>query len=173
MSSPSIEQTRALAGWAHRAQTDKAGHPYIQHVERVANRVREKLAGLDGIAIPQDEADDIVRAAYLHDIIEDTPFDAAALAGLGYGPRVVAMVEAVTRRPGDGLTYMDKIRLIAASGDIGAILIKLSDNEDNSDPVRIAALPPEQQGVAQRYERSMRILRAALAAWIAKHAEGR
>jgi hypothetical protein len=55
----------------------------------------------------------------------------------------------------------------ADSGDLGAIIIKLSDNEDNADPVRIAALPPEQRGVARRYERSMAILRAALTALLA------
>lgn len=43
------------------------------------------------------------------------------------------------------------------------MLIKICDNEDNSAPKRIMALPPEQRDIVRRYERSLSILRPALA----------
>ena len=59
------------------------------------------------------------------------------------------------------MTYPEKIRQITGTGDIGAILIKLADNEDNSDPQRVRALP-DGRALVQRYEASKQILRGAL-----------
>jgi len=64
------------------------------------------------------------------------------------------------------MTYPEKIRQIAGTGDIGAILIKLADNEDNSDPQRVRALP-EGRVLVQRYEEAKRILRRALERFLA------
>jgi hypothetical protein len=59
--------------------------------------------------------------------------------------------------------YLDWIRSIAASGNRLAIRVKIADNEDNCDPVRVAALPPDEQNIVGRYERSLQILRSVAA----------
>ncbi len=64
------------------------------------------------------------------------------------------------------VTYPEKIRKIAGTDDIEATLIKLADNEDNSDPQRVRALP-DGRALVQRYEASKQILRAALKQLIA------
>jgi hypothetical protein len=45
----------------------------------------------------------------------------------------------------------------ASQNEIG-LVIKLADLDDNSDPVRIAALPPEARDIVKRYERAKVVL---------------
>ena len=54
-----LYKARIIARIAHAQQTDKAGDPYINHVQRVAESVREFG--------PKHET-----AAWLHDVVEDT-----------------------------------------------------------------------------------------------------
>lgn len=42
------------------------------------------------------------------------------------------------------------------------IRVKIADDEDNSDPARVALLPSDNRGNQERYARSLEILRAAL-----------
>lgn len=150
---PTIEQTVAFIRKAHEGQTDKAGKPYHLHPEAVAARL--------GADAPED--DRII--ALLHDVIEDTETTAEDLTAMGYSDHVVKTVGMLSRpatepRP----TYMEWVRSIAMSGNLSAIRVKIADNEENSDPVRVAALPPEQQDIVNRYRQSLAILRPALAA---------
>ena len=109
-------------------------------------------------------SDDHLQAALLHDVLEDTETTARDLRDLGYSEATIEIVQLVTRQQSEHPrpSYMDWIRSIAASGNVGAIRVKLADNMHNSDPVRIAALPPEQRDIVKRYERSMWILKEAL-----------
>lgn len=143
------EKTLALIKRAHAGQTDKAGQPYYLHPVAVAE------------LLPADADEDEYLAALLHDVLEDTEMTEADLRGLGYSEQTVAIVRLLTRPP--GVIYMDWIRDLAASGNRGAMRVKLADNTHNSAPGRIAQLPPEARSIVRRYERSMRILRAALA----------
>ncbi len=64
--------------------------PYMNHSICMAlNGVR---AGLSASA---------VRAILLHDVIEDTPYDAARLRRIGIEPEVIDMVLALSRKPGE------------------------------------------------------------------------
>jgi len=143
---PTIDETIAFIQKAHAGQTDKGGHDYWRHPVSVMNR------------LPNDATESERHAALLHDVLEDTEFTAEDLQALGYTDDVIRTVELLSRPP--GLTYMEWIRSLAVSGNRAAIRIKIADNEDNSDPARIATLPPEQQDIVIRYERSLRILRA-------------
>lgn len=156
---PTIDDTIALVTEAHAGQTDKAGEPYVDHVLRVYERTKQRLDNL-GIAIDADERDEILHAALLHDIVEDTDRTFDQLRAMGYADATVRRVELLTRK--DGRPYQEEIEEIAASGDLGAIVIKLSDNEDNSDQVRAAKLPKANPERLARYNRSMETLRAAL-----------
>jgi (p)ppGpp synthase/HD superfamily hydrolase len=147
MSGPTIEQTIALVEKLFDGVTDKGGKPYAGHCIRVMNY------------LPDTATEDERHAALLHDVIEDTEWTSLDLMCCGYSVRTVELVKALSRP--DGSTYMDWIRQIAASGDAGLIAIKLADNADNSDPGRIAQLPPDQRDIASRYERARKILLGA------------
>ncbi len=145
---PTVEETIEFIKKAHEDQTDKGGNPYWTHLVSVMRRLKSPM---------EDEK----LAALLHDIVEDTPISLDQLREMGYSENTIRMVDLLTRKPGSG-TYIEWIRSIAASGNKGAIKIKIADNEDNSDPKRVAQLLPEQRSIAKRYERSLKILRKAL-----------
>lgn len=129
---------------------DKGGHPYHEHCERVAAYLR-------------DVSDDVWHAAMLHDVLEDTSVTAEVLHLFGYSVRTIALVRGLTRDKERG-NYQSWIDDLAGSGDIDLIQIKLADNRDNSDRSRIAALPENARGIADRYARARRALESGLIA---------
>ena len=148
---PTIDKTIAFIKRAHQGQTTKAGEPYWTHPVAVME------------LLPDDATEDERHAALLHDVIEDCGVTAGDLRQAGYSERTVHLVLLLSRPPTPQRpSYMDWIRSIAATGDRGLIRIKLADNEHNSKPERVANLPPDERGIVKRYERSMKILRAAL-----------
>ncbi|MFG2195189.1 HD domain-containing protein [Streptomyces sp. NPDC048639] len=137
-----LTETDALAAAAHAGQTDKIGVPYIEHVRAVAH-------GL----VPA--GDHMARAGLLHDVVEDTDWTLARLLSAGVPAEVVALVDAVTKKP--GITYRDMIRTIAADED--ASLLKIADNAHNSRPDRLAVLPEDQRArLAAKYEDARTVL---------------
>lgn len=146
---PTISETIAFIQEAHAGQLDKGGNPYWLHPVSVMKRLGD------------DAPEAAKHAALLHDVLEDTPITAGDLRERGYSKEIVTAAQMLSRPP--GLTYMDWIRSIAKSGNATVIRVKIADNEDNSDPARIASLPPEQRDIVSRYERSLRILRPATA----------
>lgn len=156
-----IYETYLYAREAHDGQLDKGGVPYIGHVVSVFHRTMDILMSTPLLSIDHQDFNDTLRAALLHDVVEDTPITLDDLRAFGFSEGTVRRVARLTGRP-EGVTYLQNIRNIVSEGDIGVIAIKLADNEDNSNPLRIAQLPIDQQGIVQRYERSKKILREAL-----------
>ncbi|MFD1043240.1 DUF6283 family protein [Pseudoxanthomonas kaohsiungensis] len=116
-----VERAKAVAELAHADQVDLAGAPYIKHVQRVATRLQ-----------PDPDA---VAVAWLHDVLEDHPSHRDAV--LGFPPRIVAAVLAITRQPGQNLeSYYAQVKANPL-----ALRVKAADVADNSDPVRLALLP--------------------------------
>lgn len=151
---PTLEETAAFAGTLHAGQTDKAGAPYIGHLIRVSRH----LVRLFPRATPVER-----HAAWLHDALEDTPVTAADLRGRGYAPEVIEIVEAVTKDPGSGQTYSERIETLAARGPRGALRVKIADLTDNGDPTRLAALPEDKAAsLGRRYAQARDRLLAAL-----------
>jgi (p)ppGpp synthase/HD superfamily hydrolase len=115
-----VERARMLALEAHADQVDKAGHPYIGHVGRVAAAVRG-----------DDEAEAV---AWLHDVIEDCPAFAGQVqafpAPLQDAVRLLSRTSAA-----DADTYYARI-----SADPLALKVKLADIADNADEARLASL---------------------------------
>lgn len=115
-----VERARMLALEAHAGQVDKAGHPYIGHVGRVAAAVRG-----------DDEAEAV---AWLHDVIEDCPAFAGQVqafpAPLQDAIRLLSRTSAA-----DADTYYARI-----SADPLALKVKLADIADNADEARLASL---------------------------------
>lgn len=112
-----------LATIAHEGQRDKSGAPYIEHPRRVAARVAEVGPGA------------AVDAAWLHDVAEDTRVTLADLARY-CEPETLAVVDMLTRRKGEGERYYERVRTNRT-----ALLVKLADVLDNTDPARVERLP--------------------------------
>lgn len=142
--SDDIAAARLVASILFDGVTDKGGKPYIGHCMRVMDRLPETATIAEKCA------------AILHDVIEDTNYTADDLRKRGFSDRTVWLVEQLSRPA--GVTYMDFIRKIKATGDAGLIAIKLADNADNSDPERIACLPEAERDIVKRYERARKIL---------------
>jgi HD domain len=141
---PGVAEADALAGRAHAGQVDCAGRPYIDHPRAVA-------------ALVAEHGDDARIVALLHDVVEDTDTTLDDLRARGYSGRVVAAVEALTRRPGEAYdTYLRR-----AAADPLARLVKLADNAHNSDPGRLALLEPgEAEELRRLYLAARRVLQA-------------
>lgn len=159
MSGPSIDETIELIKIAHLDQVDKGGQPYWTHPVRVAARLLLRAPDIDP---------DAVKAALLHDVIEDTSFDEITLSAHGFSPRVIWLVRQLARDKLDGLTYAQWIKKLAATRDFDLISIKLADNEDNADPDRLALLPMGVTALRAKYEASMVKLRGTLTQMRAK-----
>lgn len=120
-----VRAARAMATAAHLGQLDKAGVAYIEHPERVVAH----------LVNPTNEQ---AAVAWLHDIVEDTPTTLEDVEA-AFGPLVAAAVDAMTHRPGEPKPdYYARVRANAL-----AVTVKAADLADNTDPVRLAALPPE------------------------------
>lgn len=128
-----------IARSAHAGQVDKAGMAYIEHPARVAARVQG------------DQSAEAV--AWLHDVVEDTSVTLDELAE-SFPSEVVAAVDALTRRPGEGDAYYARV-----GRDLLATKVKLADLADNTDPTRVGALDEEtRQRLARKYAHARRCL---------------
>jgi (p)ppGpp synthase/HD superfamily hydrolase len=144
---PEFARAIELASAAHMHQTDKAGRPYVEHLERVSKAVAQKVRAAPDLFTLQ-EISAICTAAVLHDIVEDTLVKAPSVRAL-YGARIADMVDLVTKKPGH--VYAEGINRIVNSGNLGAILIKLADLEDNMDAARRELLAIDQRPVPAKY----------------------
>ncbi|MFC8831282.1 HD domain-containing protein [Streptomyces sp. NPDC057137] len=121
----SLAEVEFIAREAHAAQTDKAGRPYAEHLQAVADGVRARGG-----------SDEQIAAAWLHDSVEDDALSRAWLDAAALPEAVKAMVLAVTKVKGeDTVTYTR--RILATPG---ALLVKESDLAHNADPGRLAVL---------------------------------
>lgn len=125
---PSINETIILVCELHAGQVDKLGAPYYFHPLRVMMRL-----GLESTEAER-------HAALLHDVLEDV-FGATAdfLRERGYPEDVIEMCRILTRDGGE--TYPAFIDRIIASGNTGAMRIKLGDLYDNTNEERAAGAP--------------------------------
>lgn len=107
-----------IAGKAHAGQFDKAGRPYIEHPKQVASAF---------------EDDKKITVALLHDVIEDSDFDASTLADMGIPSVVVEAVELLTKTKGEPyFDYVKRIKTIQLAKEV-----KLADLKHNMDLNRI------------------------------------
>ena len=143
------EKARAMAAEYHDGMTDIYGIPYMQHLERVADRVREmEYDFVDETA----EIEMYVATAYLHDIVEDTDITRDDLIE-AFPADVVSAIYRLTREK--GMTYANYIEDIMPRdwgfkpGKIARV-VKLADLLDHvSGPT---PCPPD---LKKRYEKSL------------------
>jgi (p)ppGpp synthase/HD superfamily hydrolase len=136
---PLVRRAYAFAEHAHRGQRRKDGQAYISHPVRVA-RV---LAALD-------YAEEVLAAALLHDVVEDTPATLSEIRQ-AFGARVAELVGYVSEDPAlvgaaRKLAYRERVRV--APHDARAICA--ADKVCNLDDLRTAAVTADHM-VLQRF----------------------
>ncbi|MFI9251696.1 HD domain-containing protein [Streptomyces sp. NPDC053069] len=144
MTQLTLAEVEALARAAHAGQTDKAGRPYAEHLAAVAAGVRARGGDAEQIA-----------AAWLHDSVEDDALSREWLAQAALSARTKAIVDALTKRPGEGPQAYAR-RILATEG---ARLVKQADLAHNADPERLAALDePTRKRLTEKYARMRALL---------------
>lgn len=131
----------------HGERTDSNGQLYYMHLLRVAENVYE---------IYPEASDDVIRAALLHDEIEDELSSPEELKKLGYSDRCIELINLVSRPKNDRRPYAEYISDLIASGDKEAMLIKIADNIDNLNPRRLAEVAATDPQRAKRLENKYR-----------------
>lgn len=129
-----VAKARVLALRAHQGQVDKAGEPYMGHIDRVAARVSD------------DPAAEVV--ALLHDALEDNQDPSLRKEILALPPRLLHSIWLLNRSACPKRCYLLRI-----AADELACRVKLADMQDNSDPARLAVLPAK---TARRLEAKYR-----------------
>ena len=122
---------------AHKPQRRKSGEPYIIHPVNVARIVAEEL----------ELGADPVIAAFLHDVVEDTPYTIDDIRSR-FGDEVAFLVGVVTKQKKDNYVHskqIDNFRQILASMqyDVRALLIKLADRLHNMRT--LSSMRPDKQ----------------------------
>ncbi|MFI8289918.1 HD domain-containing protein [Streptomyces sp. NPDC085614] len=139
-----LAEIERLARDVHQGQTDKAGRPYAEHLQAVAEGVRARGG-----------SDEQIAAAWLHDSVEDDALSAGRLADLALPRTVQDMVLALSKRPGEEAE--DYTRRILATP--GALLVKEADLAHNADPARLAVLDePTRIRLTAKYARVRALL---------------
>lgn len=117
MNNKQLQLALEIATLAHKNVERRNGDPYIFHVLRVANNtkyIRTKLQKT---------------VALLHDVIEDTPFDADFLREKGISQEVLNVLALLTHNRDDSYEeYIDRV-----CTNLDAMVVKLSDLTDNLD----------------------------------------
>ncbi len=129
---PTIDDAIALATEAHRGQKDKAGKPYILHPLRLMLAMASEHERM---------------AAVLHDVVEDSGVALEDLARRGYPREVVAAVDCLTRRKGEGYeAFIQRLKPNPL-----ARKVKLADLADNMDLSRLPDPKPRDHQRLARY----------------------
>lgn len=113
-----VRAASALATFAHEGQYRRDGRPYIVHPADVAQR-------LERVGVPAQ----VVAAGWLHDVPEDTDWSVEDLRTVGFPPRTVRAVDAVTHR--DGESYLDD-SMPRAVETLDSAAVKDADNQNNT-----------------------------------------
>lgn len=156
----------ALAEFAHRNQTDRAGYPYIKHPMRVMNTIKDM--GLPPYA---------QMAAVLHDVTEDTAFTPQMLIDLGVPEAAVEIVKLMDRgysekvwsglkTPIENKTdfvkeQIDNFYYAELKANEMARQVKLADITDNTQPWRVSYLNDATRArLAEKYRKAREMLGA-------------
>ncbi len=155
-----ISQAQVLSARVHAAQRDQAGAPYAGHPARVAANVQSHPAFA---TLEAADREDLICAAYLHDVIEDGPefgffYTPGDLIRMGFSLETANIVRLLTKPPGISAEELDPYYLEIAEHP-GARLVKLADIADNTNYVRAARLPAELRNrLAAKYVHALDML---------------
>jgi len=127
-------------------KVDKAGSPYIGHLFRVTEKIRDNY-----------EYDyELIQAAFCHDLLEDIPMWTPEKLDEYVSPRVVKLVDTLSKK--DYESYDDYIKRVALNND--AIKIKLADLEDNMNISRLPVLTDKDIERIKKYHKYYNYLKS-------------
>lgn len=147
-----VERAIVMATMAHAGQKDKSGQPYILHPLSVALIIRKEFHTYPEKLPAGISLEDLFISGLLHDVVEDTDVSLEQI-DQEFGPTVRDIVDGVTRREDE--VYIKEF-IPRAKKHPGARIVKIADLHHNMS--RISNLPPDEQGILQRYLRAERIL---------------
>lgn len=146
-----------IASHYHGASLDKGGMLYIFHPIRVAHMVMSERRKFSNVI----DTRFLAPAALLHDVIEDTDCTLDVLKRRGVDANTVEMVRLLTKKSSD--KHTDYVGRIAASGNVGAVLVKWYDIADNTKRWREERLLPELRAAnTKKYDHAKSLLADAL-----------
>jgi len=127
-------------------KVDKAGSPYIGHLFRVTEKIRDNY-----------EYDyELIQAAFCHDLLEDIPMWTPEKLGEYVSPRVVKLVDILTHKENESYkNYIGRISL-----DTDAVRIKLADLEDNMNISRLPVLTDKDIERIKKYHKYYNYLKS-------------
>jgi len=137
---PLTKKALCVAFDAHNGQTDKDGLPYIHHPLHLAAQM--------------DTENEIV-VALLHDVVEDTALTFSELESERFPQQVISALKLLTHE--NGGDYFEYVRSIKS--DPIAVKVKRADLLHNSNPGRLASLPPDTaERLKKKYSEALRVL---------------
>ncbi|MPZ84084.1 MAG: HD domain-containing protein [Actinophytocola sp.] len=134
-----LDEAVEFAEHRHATQTRPAGEPYVEHL-------LEALSVLTTIGTTDI---DVLRAAVLHDVVEDTDCELAEVRAT-FGDRVAELVGWVTKSD-DREAYLERLR----SAPRDALLVKLADRLSNVQRLNTHPRPDKQRSYYAETVRSI------------------
>lgn len=135
----------ALAADRHAGQFDKGGKPYILHTLKVMHYLKT-------------DDFELMAAAVMHDIIEDTNTTYTELTEMGFSERVINAVRGMTKMRGQ--TPDEYLAQLLANDD--SALIKLADLRHNSDIRRLQGVTDKDLKRMEKYQKMSTTIREHL-----------
>ena len=124
----------------HEGQTDKGGHPYMNHVYSV----------VDGVELAEEKI-----IAYLHDTIEDTAMTAGKLRQHRVPEFIITHVELLTHdKEEDYFDYVRRLTYFPFAKNV-----KLADLKNNMDTSRLREITEEAKERVKKYKKAQKLLR--------------
>ena len=99
---------------------------------------------------------DAIKVAFLHDVVEDTPYKLEQLKNMGLSPEVIEAVGLLTKNK--ALSYEENIKNIIASGNRLAMMVKYADNFKNYTGDKSTWDPKRAAKSQQKYQGSLNML---------------
>ncbi len=134
-----------IATEAHQGQTDRAGKDYIHHPLTVAENVLKAKQGLDYYIV-----------GVLHDVLEDSDFQAEDLEAAGFPPYIIEGVEYLTKA--DDFDYQDYIEQIKQNRL--ARFVKIEDLKHNMDLSRLKKVKDSDYKRLEKYKKALQFLQS-------------
>lgn len=136
------KKAEQLARALHRDQVDKAGKPYVEHLQAVVNNL-------------YNPTDEMIAVAWLHDSVEDTSITLNHIAS-EFGQVVTSAVKAISKREDED--YQDYLCRVKQNPI--AKMVKIADLTHNSDLTRLVKITEKDIARRNKYLMAMDFLLA-------------
>jgi (p)ppGpp synthase/HD superfamily hydrolase len=134
-----IKKAADYANFMHAGQKRKDGKDYFTHVEAVAKIVRDNWSVEGYPKVWGKYKDEVIAAAYLHDVIEGCGVTKRQLIDEGFSVITVELVEVLSKKEGEN--YFDFIMRINKDRlRFGAVAVKLADLQHNMSDLNEGSL---------------------------------